>query len=91
MVWATWLVCRLYLCQFIFQFEQILTSDKKQLLLEKPLTKEDCDFFNKLGIPARPKQLILRLASAQRDVIQEYGILFKLLNGKMQMKLNQNS
>ncbi|PFX18906.1 hypothetical protein AWC38_SpisGene16707 [Stylophora pistillata] len=61
-------------------FEHILTSDSKQLLLDKPLTKDDCDFLQKLGIRARPKQLFLRLASVQRDVIHEYGCLFKFIS-----------
>ncbi|XP_078342286.1 uncharacterized protein LOC144628101 isoform X1 [Oculina patagonica] len=65
---------------YLSWFEQILTSEKRQFLIERPLTISDCEFLRKLGIPARPKQLMLRVATAQKDVIQEYGILFKLLN-----------
>lgn len=61
-------------------FEQILTSDSKLLLFGKPLTKDDCDFLQKLGIRARPKQLVLRLASVQKDVIHEYGCLLKFIS-----------
>lgn len=64
------------------QFEQILTKDKKQFLIERPLTKGDCEFLLKVGITARPKQLMLRVASAKKDLIHEYGILLKLLSGK---------
>lgn len=61
-------------------FEQILTIDKKQFLIERPLTKGDCEFLLKVGITARPKQLMLRVASAKKDLVQEYGILLKLLS-----------
>lgn len=61
-------------------FEQILTIDKKQFLIERPLTKGDCEFLLKVGITARPRQLMLRVASAKKDLIQEYGILLKLLS-----------
>lgn len=64
------------------QFEQILTIDKKQFLIERPLTKGDCEFLLKVGITARPKQLMLRVASAKKDLVQEYGILLKLLSGR---------
>ena len=66
------------------QFEQILTIDIKQFLIERPLTKGDCEFLLKVGITARPKQLMLRVASAKKDLIHEYGILLKLLSGKKQ-------
>ncbi|XP_066026502.1 uncharacterized protein [Pocillopora verrucosa] len=66
--------------RYLNWFEQILTSGSRQLQLDKPLTKDDCDFLQKLGIRARPKQLFLRLASVQRDVIHEYGCLFKLIS-----------
>jgi len=61
-------------------FEQILTKEKKQFLIERPLTKSDCEFLLKVGITARPKQLMLRVASAKKDLIHEYGILLKLLS-----------
>lgn len=61
-------------------FERIVTEDKKQLSLNKPLTSNECGFFHKLGIRARPRQLILRVDSATKNVIQEYGVLFKLLS-----------
>lgn len=61
-------------------FKQILTKDKKQFLIERPLTKSDCEFLLNVGITARPKQLMLRVASAKKDLIQEYGILLKLLS-----------
>ncbi|XP_066026156.1 uncharacterized protein [Pocillopora verrucosa] len=66
--------------RYLNWFEQILTSGSRQLQLDKPLTKDDSDFLQKLGIRARPKQLFLRLASVQRDVIHEYGCLFKLIS-----------
>ena len=63
-----------------------MTKDKKQFLIERPLTKSDCEFLLNVGITARPKQLMLRVASAKKDLIQEYGILLKLLSGKNEMK-----
>lgn len=66
------------------QFEQILTNDKKHFDIYKPLTTSDCEFLRKLGIPARLRQLRLTVTFPQKDVIQEYGILFKLLSGKIQ-------
>jgi len=62
-----------------------LTKDQKQFLIERPLTKDDCEFLLKVGITARPKQLMLRVASAKKDLIQEYGILLKILSGKDEM------
>jgi len=59
-----------------------LTEEKKQLFIDKPLTSNDCAFLHKLGIRARPRQLFLRVDSVSRSVIQEYGIMFKLLSGK---------
>ena len=60
-----------------------MTEEKKQLFLEKPLTSGDCDFLHKLGIRARPRQLMLRVDSTSRNMIQEYGIVFKILSGKI--------
>lgn len=67
-----------------------MTNDKKQFLIERPLTKGDCEFLHKVGITARPRQLMLRVVSAKKDLIQEYGILFKNLSGKNEMKENKN-
>ena len=74
----------LILLDNLTQFEQILTTDEKQILIKRPLTKGGCEFLNKVGITARPKQLMLRVASAKKDLVQEYGILLKLLSGKKQ-------
>ena len=45
-------------------------------------TRDDYDFLQKLGIR---KQLFLRLALVQRDVIHEYGCLFKLIGGNIKL------
>jgi len=65
---------------YLQRFEAILTEEKKQLFIDKPLTSNDCAFLHKLGIRARPRQLFLRVDSVSRSVIQEYGIMFKLLS-----------
>ena len=80
----------LILFNTLSQFEQILTIDKKNFLVERPLTKGDCEFLLKVGITARPKQLMLRVASAKKDLVQEYGILLKFLSGKKQHQLYIN-
>ncbi|XP_068758940.1 uncharacterized protein [Montipora capricornis] len=63
-------------------FEKILTEELTQLFLEndRPLTRSDCDFLRKLGIRARPRQRFLRVGSASKTAIHEYGILLKLLS-----------
>lgn len=59
-----------------------MTEEKKLLPLDKPLTSDDCAFLHKLGIRARPRRLVLRVDSASKSVIRDYGVLFKLLGGK---------
>lgn len=67
---------------YLQRFEKILTEERTQLSLEndRPLTRSDCDFLLKLGIRARPRQRFLRVDSASKTAIHEYGILLKLLS-----------
>ncbi|XP_074609659.1 uncharacterized protein LOC141863860 isoform X2 [Acropora palmata] len=67
---------------YLHRFEKILTEEITQLSVENRLpTNSDCEFLLKLGIRARLKQRFLKVTSAARTAIQDYGILFQLLSG----------
>ena len=67
------------------QFERVLTTDQKELLLDELLTAEDCKFLRSIALPFSKKPTKLDLSSFTKEDIHGYGIVFKVLSG---MNLN---
>ena len=63
------------------QFERVLTTDQKELLLDEPLTSEDCNFLKSIALPFSKNSTKLDLSSFTKEDIQGYGIVFKVLSG----------
>ena len=63
------------------QFERALTTDQKELLLDEPLTSEDCRFLKSIALPFSRNSTRLDLSSFTKEDIQGYGIVFKVLSG----------
>ena len=63
------------------QFEQALITDQKELLLDEPLTSEDCRFLKSIALPFSRNSTRLDLSSFTKEDIQGYGIVFKVLSG----------
>lgn len=63
------------------QFEQALTTDQNELLLDEPLTSNDWRFLKGISLHCAKKSTILDLTSFTKKDIQGYGIIFKLLHG----------
>ena len=67
---------------FSFQFENLLADDKMKILLNEPLTSNDCLFLRSLLVSALPGQDTLDLPEVKRAEIQECGYILKLLDGE---------
>lgn len=82
-----WLLCSAieidsFIKQHVFQqFEQALTTDQNELLLDEPLTSEDCRFLESISLPSTEKSTMLDLGSFTKKDIQGYRIVFKVLHG----------
>lgn len=63
------------------QFEEALMTDQNKLMLDDPLTSEDCRFLRSAYLPCATNTTMLDLTSLSKEDIQAYGIVFKVLNG----------
>ena len=67
---------------FSFQFENLLADDKMKILLNEPLTSNDCLFLRSLDVSALPGQDTLDFPEVKRAEIHGCGYIFKLLDGE---------
>lgn len=67
---------------FSFQFENLLADDKMKILLNEPLTRNDCTFLRILFVCALPGQDTLDFTKVKRADIQGYRFILKLLDGE---------
>ena len=67
---------------FSFQFENLLADDKMKILLNEPLTSNDCLFMRSLFVSALPGQDTLDFTKVKRAEIQGCGYILKLLDGE---------
>ena len=67
---------------FSFQFENLLADDKKKIVLDEPLTSNDCPFLRSLFVAASPGQYTLDFTKMKRTEIHGYGFILKLLDGE---------
>ena len=66
------------------QFVEALTTGKKSLSLDEPLTDEDCQFLRSIFVPAIKNQSILALPkNFDEEKIQGYAIVLKIISGKI--------
>ena len=68
----------------LLQFVEALTTDKKSLSLDEPLTEEDCQFLRSIFVPAFKNRSILSLPiNFDEEKIQGYAIVLKIISGKI--------
>ena len=67
---------------FSFQFENVLADDKMKILLNEPLTSNDCLFMRSLCVSALPGQDTLDFTKVKRAEIHGCGFILKLLDGE---------
>ena len=65
---------------FSLQFENLLADDK--ILLNEPLTSNDCLFLRSLLVSALPGQDTLDFTEVKRAEIHGCGFILKLLDGE---------
>ena len=58
-----------------------MTGDK-ELVLDKPMTLEDCDFLRSVYLPCEQGLDVLDLESLSKEEVQDFAIPFKVLDGK---------
>jgi len=59
-----------------------MTADRNLLTLDEPLTVEDCAFLRNIYVAAEEDETELDLTSLSTEEIQDFAIVFKLLDGK---------
>ena len=64
------------------QFEELLTADKMKILLNEPLTRNDCTFLRSLYVAALPDQDTLDFTKKKKAEINIYGFILKLIDGE---------
>ena len=64
------------------QFDKLLSTDTNKLTLDEPLTLEDCTFLRQAYLSCNVDSTMLDLACVTKDEIQQFGFLFKALDGK---------
>ena len=64
------------------QFQEALMTDKKVLNLDEPMTLKDCAFLGSVYLPCGEDSTELDLKSLATTDIQDFAIVFKLLDGK---------
>jgi len=67
---------------FSLQFENLLADDKIKILLNEPLTSNDCLFLRSLFVSALPGQETLDFTEAKTAEIHGCGFILKLLDGE---------
>jgi len=66
------------------QFVEALTTGKKSLSLDEPLTDEDCQFLRSIFVPAIKDRSTLSLPkNFDEEKIQGYAIVLKIISGKI--------
>ncbi|KAL9985264.1 hypothetical protein ACROYT_G007644 [Oculina patagonica] len=66
--------------KYLQWFEQALTTGQNELLLDEPLTSEDCRFLKSISLPGTKNSTMLDLTTFTKKAIQGYGIVFKNLH-----------
>ena len=64
------------------QFEEALMTGDKVLNLDEPMTLKDCAFLGSVYLPCGEDSTVLDLRSFTTADIQEFAIVFKVLDGK---------
>ena len=64
------------------QFEQLLTADKMKILLNEPLTSNDCTFLRSLYVAAFPGQDSLDFTKVKKAKIHGCRFILKLFYGE---------
>ena len=68
----------------LLQFVEALTTGKKSLSLDEPLTDEDCQFLRSIFVPAIKDRSTLSLPkNFDEEKIQGYAIVLKIISGKI--------
>ena len=60
----------------------MLTADKMKILLNEPLTSNDCTFLRSLYVAALPDQDTLDFTKKEKVEIHIYGFILKLIDGE---------
>ncbi|KAL9985268.1 hypothetical protein ACROYT_G007648 [Oculina patagonica] len=66
--------------KYLQWFQQALTTGQNELLLDEPLTSEDCRFLKSISLPCTKNSTMLDLTTFTEKEIQGYGIVFKNLH-----------
>ncbi|XP_029199599.2 uncharacterized protein LOC114964436 isoform X3 [Acropora millepora] len=66
--------------KYLGWFENLLADDKIKILLNEPLTRNDCSFLRSLFVPALPGQDTLDFTKVKRAEIHGCGFILKLLD-----------
>ena len=67
---------------FSLQFENFLANNKEKILLDEPLTSNDCAFLRSLNVATLPDQGTLDFAKVKKAEIHRCGFILKLLDGE---------
>ena len=59
-----------------------MADDKKKILLDEPLTNNDCSFLRSLYVSALLDQDTLDFTKVKKAEILGYGLVLKLLDGE---------
>ncbi|KAJ7394053.1 hypothetical protein OS493_003726 [Desmophyllum pertusum] len=77
-----------HVSKYLNWFSDALISDENKLLLDEPLTSEDCQFLRAVYLPCSLNSTVLDLTSLKKKEIQAYAIVFKKLHDLPEEKLN---
>ncbi|XP_067035689.1 uncharacterized protein [Acropora muricata] len=66
--------------KYLGWFEELLTADKMKILLNEPLTSNDCTFLSSLYVAALPDQDTLDFTKKKKAEVHRYGFILKLID-----------
>jgi len=66
--------------KYLRWFEEYLTADKMKILLDEPLTSNDCTFLQSLNVAAMPDQQLLDFTKVKKAEIHGCGFILKLID-----------
>jgi len=67
---------------FVSQFQEALSKDQKELILNESLSDADREFLQSICVPALPDQTRVDLSDFQDEKIEGYAIVLKYIAGK---------
>jgi len=64
------------------QFKKALMANTKEVDLDEPMTPKDCAFLGSVYLPCEENLTVMDLTSLSTSEIQDFAIVFKVLDGK---------